>query len=184
MNLPEIIPLLKTGHEFFSIQQKKLNFMLCDFWAWNQSNLIENRTRGILAEFIIKQALNIKNETRTEWDQYDLITEKKIKIEVKSASYIQGWEQSQYSKITFGISKKLGENGNYKRWSDYYIFCLLYEKNQERINPLELNQWKFFVLKTKVLDKELGNQKTIGLKSLLKLNPIECSYADLIKIII
>ena len=79
MNLPKIIVERKTGNEKFTLNENVLDFNLNEFWSWNQSDLIENRTRGILAEFIVKKALNIKNESRVEWDDYDLITEKGTK---------------------------------------------------------------------------------------------------------
>jgi len=97
LKLTEINPERKNGNEYFSFNNRNLDFKLTDFWIWNQSNLIENRTRGILAEFIVKQSLNIENGTRIEWDSYDLITPNGIKIEIKSASYIQSWEQKKYS---------------------------------------------------------------------------------------
>ena len=107
MLLSEINSKPKNGNENFSLNTKNLNFQLSDFWIWNQSNLIENRTRGILAEFIVKKALDIKNETRIEWDSYDLITDDGFKIEIKSAAYIQSWNQSKFSKINFSNLKKI-----------------------------------------------------------------------------
>ncbi|SOU86804.1 hypothetical protein [Tenacibaculum dicentrarchi] len=185
MELQKINTERKKGTENFSFENKNLNFKISDFWIWNQSNLIENRTRGILAEFIVKKALNIKNETRVEWDSYDLKTETGIKIEIKSAAYIQSWEQKKYSNIQFGIAQTIGESNNsennkkLKRWSDFYVFCLLNNKNQETINPIDLNQWTFYVLKTEVLNEQIPTQKTIGLNSLLKLNPIKCNFNEL-----
>ena len=190
MELPEINIQRKTGIEEFYFNNKKLNFQLNEFWIWNQSNLIENRTRGILAEYIVKEALCIKDGLRIEWDSYDLMTNEGKKIEIKSASYIQSWKQEKYSNIQFGIAKTVGEPSNpeydgiFKRWSDYYIFCLLGEKDQKIINPMNLNQWTFYILKTKTINKKLKNQKTIGLNSLLKLNPIECKFDELKTIII
>ncbi len=29
----------------------------------------------------------------------------------------------------------------YRRWSDFYIFCLLDCKDQKTINPMDLSQW-------------------------------------------
>ncbi|MEE9431929.1 MAG: hypothetical protein V3V16_12855 [Melioribacteraceae bacterium] len=189
MKLKEIITEQKSGNECFSLNNQDLDFNLIDFWIWNQSNLIENRTRGILAEFIVKQALNIINDTRIEWDSYDLETENGIKIEIKSASYIQSWKQKKYSEINFGIAPTKGEpinpkyDGKYRRWSDFYVFCLLEHKNQNTIRPMDINQWTFYVLRTEVLDKKKPNQKSIGLNSLLKLKPIKCSFNELKKII-
>ena len=185
MELQEINTERKKGTEKFSFESENLNFRINDFWIWNQSNLIENRTRGILAEFIVKKALNIKKGTRIEWDSYDLETENGIKIEIKSAAYIQSWKQQKYSNIQFGIAPTLGDSSNLeydgkqKRWSDFYVFCLLNNKDQKTINPIDLNQWTFYVLKTAVLDKKIPIQKTIGLNSLLRLNPMKCNFNEL-----
>lgn len=175
----------KTGEEYFEYKKNILDFNLIDFWSWNQSDLIENRTRGVLAEFIVKKALGIKNESRIEWDDYDLVTEKGTKIEIKSAAYIQTWEQKKYSNITFNISKTAGSeenpeyNGKHQRWSDFYVFCLLNCKNQKEINPMNLEQWTFYVLRTETLNEKVGNQKSIGINSLLKLNPKIATYKEL-----
>ncbi len=182
-NIP-IIP--KTGNESFTIQNNPLNFKLADFWSWSQSDLLNNTLRGVLAEFIVKQALNIKSDSRTEWDAYDLKTDNGLKIEIKSASFIQSWRQNSFSKISFGIAPTKGWNPETnqisklsKRQSDLYIFCLLSHKNQNTINPLNMDQWTFYALKTEVLNDKIPKQKTISLNALLKLCPIECSFTDL-----
>ncbi len=182
MELPEIKTKIKLGTEKFCFQNNDLNFDISDFWRWNQSDLIENRTRGILAEFLVKKALGISNEARIEWDAYDLITETGIKIEIKSASYIQSWEQQEYSNIKFNIRRTVDyENSEnvLRRQSDYYVFCLLKTKNQKILNPMDLAQWDFYVLKTEILNEKVGNQKTIGLNPLLKLNPKKCTFSEL-----
>jgi len=189
LTLPKIIAKKKIGNEKFQTENKTLKFKLLEFWSWNQSNLIENRTRGILAEFIIKKALEIESDYRVEWDDFDLISNCGKKLEIKSAAYIQSWEQKKYSDIKFGISPTSGTNdnpkydGTKKRWSDYYIFCLLKNKDQKTINPLDLDQWTFYVLKTEILNKQKPKQQTIGLNPLLKLKPIECEFHELKKII-
>ncbi|WP_189361787.1 hypothetical protein [Algibacter mikhailovii] len=189
MNLPEIISKRKNGTEKFQNENQNLNFKLSEFWSWNQSNLIENRTRGILAEFIVKKALEIDSENRIEWDNFDLITKKSKKLEIKSAAYIQSWEQKKYSEIKFGIAPTVGtkDNPNYdgikRRWTDFYVFCLLKNKDQKTLNPLDLSQWTFFVLETKILNEQKPEQKTIGINSLLELKPIECKFYELKKII-
>jgi len=189
LELQKIITERKKGTENFRFENENLNLKISDFWIWNQSNLIENRTRGILAEFIVKQALNIKDGIRTEWDSYDLKTESGIKIEIKSAAYIQSWDQKKYSNIQFGIAQTIGELGNseydgkLKRWSDFYVFCLLKNKDQNTINPIDLSQWTFYVLKTEILNEKIPTQKTIGLNSLLRLNPIKCNFNELKNVI-
>ncbi|AFC26133.1 hypothetical protein [Saprospira grandis] len=172
----------------FLANSKSLAFKLLDFWKWNQSNLIENRTRGILAEFIVKMALDINSPSRLEWDAYDFETQTekgKVKIEVKSAAYIQAWAQKKLSSISFGIAptKGLLQDGNYsetyKRQADIYIFCLLDHKDQATINPLDMDQWCFYLAPTSLLDKELGPQKSLSLARLKKLGLKAVKYSDL-----
>ena len=176
----------KTGKEKFRTGNKAYDFTVLDFWQWSASNLISNAQRGVLAEYIVAQALGIANSIRNEWDPYDLIIDNKIKIEVKSASYIQSWEQENYSKIIFDIRPTrdfdeyaINSDAECKRRSNVYIFCLLAHKDQETLNPLNLEQWKFYILLTSILDQKLHNQKTITLSSLTKINPIKSNFEDM-----
>ena len=94
---------------------------------------------------------------------------------MKSAAYVQSWKQTRYSTISFDISPKrilLPEN-NYTnekfRPADVYIFCLLHHKDQATINPMNLDQWTFYVVPTKVLEERFPDQKTLSLSSLTRL---------------
>lgn len=73
----------------FHHKSHPLPFTLLDFWRWSCSDLISNATRGILAEYIIAQALGVAKGIRKEWAPYDLLTPEGIRVEVKSAAYIQ-----------------------------------------------------------------------------------------------
>lgn len=181
----------KTGEEFFYLKDVKLDFQLKDFWSWNQSDLLNNALRGILAEYIVATAIEARNEMRIEWDAYDLVTEEGIKVEVKSASYLQSWEQRDLSQISFNISPTkawLRESNEYdsevKRQADVYVFCLLNNDDKVTVDPLNMGQWKFYILATKILNEEKGTQKTIRLNPLLKLNPIETDYRGIKKSIL
>lgn len=177
--LPPDSPFQSAGHT--------LDFSIVDFWAWSQSDLVENRNRGILAEFLVMKALGIERPTRLEWDEVDLITENGIKVEVKSAAYIQSWKQTRFSTISFDISprSKLLPDNNYTnekfRPADVYIFCLLHHKNQATIHPTNLDQWTFYVVPTKVLEEKLKEQKTLSLSTLLYLGFEGVSYEMLHK---
>ena len=60
-----------------------------------------------------------------------------------------------------------------------YVFCVLAHKDKSTVNPLDLSQWEFYVLDTKVLNDKVPKQKTIALSSLLKLNPSQIKYNGL-----
>lgn len=181
----------KTGEEFFYLKNKKLKFQLKNFWSWNQSDILNNALRGMLAEYIVATAIEAKNEIRIEWDAYDLVTEEGIKVEVKSASYLQSWKQTGHSKISFDISPTKGydnEINKYdieiKRQADVYVFCLLKHKDKATVDPLNIDQWEFYIVPTKQLNNEKGTQKRIGLNPLIKLNPILTDYSGIKKAVL
>ncbi|MEH7384528.1 hypothetical protein V7147_03795 [Bacillus sp. JJ1521] len=147
---------------------------ISDFWKWGFSNLLTNSLRGIFAEFLVGAAIGALNQTRIEWDSYDLKYKDK-KIEVKSASYIQAWYKGTLSKVIFNIGPKKKYDYNTNTYSpeavrnaDIYVFCLLKEKNVEIVNPLDTSQWEFYVVPTIKLNQDYPQQKTISLSTLKK----------------
>jgi hypothetical protein len=128
-NLEAIPVQRKTGQENFIAAGSPLNLKLLDFWQWSQSDLLSNATRGVLAEFIVASALGLDKDSRTEGDAYDLKSEKDLKIEIKSAAYLQSWKQKKLSAIKFGIAPTKGWfadtnefSAETKRHADLYIF--------------------------------------------------------------
>ncbi|MBC7812134.1 MAG: hypothetical protein H7175_13350, partial [Burkholderiales bacterium] len=74
-----------------------------DFWAWAYSDILSNANRSVLAEFLVGAALGVLDKPRKEWDAVDLRYREK-KIEVKSAAYLQSWQQKQLSIIRFDFA--------------------------------------------------------------------------------
>ena len=93
----------KTGDESLHLTDHSTEFTLLGFWQWAFSNLVSNAWRGVLAEYIVACDLGVSTGTRTEWDAYDLKTPEGIKVEVKSAAYLQTWKQAAHSKVCFDI---------------------------------------------------------------------------------
>lgn len=175
--LKEIKACPKTGNESLTDNGQKTNYNLLDFWRWSVSDILSNATRGRFAEFVVGTAvgLNPKN-LRDEWDAFDLTTEEGIRIEVKSAAYIQSWNQHSFSTISFSIkparfwdAKTNMSRGEPKRHADLYVFCHLKHKDQDTIDPLKMEQWDFYVLPTYRLDNYERSQSSITLNSLMKL---------------
>ena len=105
---------------------------------------------------------------------------------VKSAFYLQPWHQDKLSKIGFGIQPtRAGDpltnrmEEECKRQADVYVFCILDHRDPQTVDPLDLDQWLFYVIATSVLDDRLGPQKRIGLSSLRRLDPEETDYQGL-----
>ena len=171
----QISPL--TGDENLHHNGQSTGVAVRDFWRWSASDLANNALRGVLAEWIVARALNISKGVRTEWDAYDLVTPNKVSIEVKSAAYLQSWGQNGFSDIQFGIAptRALGENtniyGEAQRQAQIYVFCLLHHQEKSTLDPLNLEQWTFYLLNTQVLNEKLGTQKKLAFARLLELSP-------------
>ena len=156
-----------------------------EFWEWAYDDLLANTTRGVLAEYIVAKALGIHDTKRVEWDQYDLEIDG-VKVEVKSAAYVQTWKQPQLSKIAFGIRPAKGWDArtntsaiSAQRCADVYVFCLLGGEDRERIDALDVAQWTFYVLPTSVLNREVKEQRTIRFGPLKALGAHPCTYDEL-----
>lgn len=175
-----------TGAENFYCGTHEQPFSLLNFWRWGVSNLLDNTTRGLLAEYLVAVAVRAKEPIRREWSAWDLTTPTGIRLEVKCAAYLQNWKQNTHSAIRFGIQATLGwdaDTGKYdsevKRRADYYIFCLFTHKDQKSANPLQLEQWTFWILPSNVLNVHCPGQKSIGLSKLLSLGARQCSWDEL-----
>ncbi|MCB1024606.1 MAG: hypothetical protein KDB79_09460 [Acidobacteria bacterium] len=186
MTLARIQVERKSGKERFIVNNIELQFDLNSFWQWSSSDLVSNALRGVLAEYIVAIAIDADLTVRTEWDSYDLLSPKGLKIEVKSASYIQTWRQERYSSISFGIQPTSKWNpetnrveNEIKRQADVYVFCLLTHKEKESIDPMNLDQWEFYILESKILNEKLCNQKTLSLGTLLRLKPIAVNFSQI-----
>ena len=144
-----------------------------DFWQWAYSDLVGNTDRGTLAEYIVAKAIGDERKTRNSWESCDLTASDGTKVEVKSASFIQSWHQEELTRVQFSIKKTQEWDPRTntfippaKRHADVYVFCLLSETVKDNVNPLNLNQWEFYVLGTREIDRDFGDRKSISLGQL------------------
>lgn len=189
----QAIPLAKlaltrrSGTEALHAGGTPLNATVLDFWRWAFSDLVDNTTRGVLAEFIVALALGtVDRGVREGWSPYDLTTPDGIRVEVKSAAYLQSWGQKRHSAIEFGVTATQAfddEHNTYdserRRQADVYVFALLHHKDKQTVDPLNLDQWNFFVLPTHVLNTHVPTQKNVTLRRLQQLNPIETTFVGI-----
>lgn len=127
-----------------------------------------------------------KLRARSEWTAYDLSTEDGIKVEVKSAAFVQSWHQDRLSTIQFQVRKTQAwdpatnrYNQERRRQADVYVFALLAHQDKLSIDPLDVGQWQFYVLPTSVLDARQRSQHSITLRSLQRLCGAPVSYEGL-----
>ncbi|HEV7767701.1 MAG TPA: hypothetical protein VGQ76_22050 [Thermoanaerobaculia bacterium] len=153
--LEALTPPRRNGCEKLHRGREALSLTVSDFWQWSMSDLVSNLARGRFAEFIVAHALgiNVKVGVRNEWDPVDLTTSDGIKVEVKSSAYLQSWHQKQRSTVAWRLTPTRAWNsatGEYATQSrlqaDVYVLALLAHEEKESLDPLDLDQWCFFVL--------------------------------------
>jgi hypothetical protein len=177
----------KKGSEVFSLAGRELPHDVSSFWRWACSDLVGNSLRGLLAEYLVRAAIGAQTAVRVEWDAYDLQTPTGIKVEVKTSGYLQSWDQKQLSEIAFDIApKRLLDvlTNTYSavpsRPADVYVFAIHKHQDKSTVDPLDVDQWTFYVAPTPLLDARCGAQKTIGLSSLRNLlGPTEVGFLEI-----
>jgi hypothetical protein len=167
----------KSGAEPLHRAGSSLDGSILDFWQWSGSDLLVNTARGQLAEYIVAKALGISTGgVREAWAAFDLSTPEGVKVEVKSASYLQSWFQSKLSAISFSTKPSTAWNpdtskfeGERRRQAEVYVFALLRHEDKATLDPLDITQWEFYPVATAVISRRKGNPSTITLSALQKL---------------
>jgi len=150
------------------------------FRVWATGHLVENRNRGIFAEWLVGTALGVVDPLvpRREWDAADLRYRDRL-IEIKSSGRGQSWPQERPSTIRFDIPKSSqpwdAETNTWvdldppERVASVYVFCCHDPFPATSENVADPSTWHFWVVPTSMLNTKLGNQKTVGTRTLNKL---------------
>jgi len=141
---------------------------IASFRRWAAGNLVENRNRGIFAEWLVGQALQALDghKFRREWDPWDL-QYRKARIEVKASGRSQAWDPPRPSEPSFGVAapkqiwcdktKKWHQNDQGTRPAHVYVFCLHNPVPATNANVADPKTWDFWVIPAQTL----GARKTV-----------------------
>ncbi len=191
MNLGRIETERKSGAEPLHANGSPLGVSLQEFWQWSGSDLICNSQRGVLAEYLVAHALGVDTGVRSEWDAYDLKTDAGVKVEVKASGFVQSWPQEKLSRVGFDIAPKISWDASTNtsatdagRPADVYVFAVHSHIDQVSIDPLNVNQWEFYVLATSVLEQGCSSQRRISLGVLQRLCPRAVTFDGLCEAVV
>ncbi len=173
-----------SGEERFTDTNavEPLPITVLDFWRWSSSDLVGNINRGVLAEYLVASAVAATDRPRDPWAPFDVETPDGVTVEVKSAAYLQAWDQRALSKVQFGVKATRSMTGDpirdavASRRSAVWVFALLHHQKQRSLNPLDVAQWGFYVAPTWFLDQRTRSQHSITLRS-LEASPFGRRYA-------
>lgn len=162
-----------------------------EFWRWAMSDLLGNRNRGILAEYLVGKALgeDALSQPRMEWDCYDLVY-RGCRIEVKSSAYIQTWhtDPEKRSKPSYSVpphecwdARTASNDFARKRHAHIYVFCIFpLDPVDTRRDVLALDAWGFFVTTTAHLEQHITPETaSLGIAAVRKICGLPVTYADL-----
>ena len=169
-----------TENTLFVNGDESLGMTMLDFWKYQYSNIYD--IQEYIAEFIVGKALGINEPmNRDGWTLWD-IDYKGKRIEVKQTSYYHSWQekiangkisQQRTFSITPAFTRYKDSTTAYERQNDIYVFCLNTGTNEAESYPLDMANWEFYVVPTKIInDNCASEQKTISLGKVRKLAPL------------
>ena len=173
---------LLTGNESFDLDGKPIGLKIQDFWRFKYSNiyfLLES-----IAEFLVAKALGLYEPHNADWWTLYDIRYRDFRIEVKETSYYHPWNSNGVvsKQRTFGITmansayENFSSVNKHERQNDIYVFCLNKGNTREESNPLNLNNWDFYIVPTSLINRHCREQKTISLGRIKRLGFLPMPY--------
>ena len=168
-----MVPTRKTGSERLTYAGAPVGPALGDFWAWSVSDLTEHRTRSALAEFIVAAGLGVATDgVRAPAAGSVLATTDGVRVAVRSAAYVQAWRPGRESRIAFDMPRThawdpdTGHSPGVRAEPDVHVFAVLAHAEPATIDPLNADQWVFYVVPAALLRARAGALHTIALPAL------------------
>jgi hypothetical protein len=148
------------------------------------------RHTGKLAECLVAHAIGVTDPPTDACAWYDLThPTTRDTIEVRSSAFLQtdggGYLPPLYDPAFKIAPTQLHDPklrkyaGPRRRWPAVYVFALLAHTDRAIVDPLNVAQWKFYVVPTASLDARSLTQKVIGLAPMKKLAGDPVGYAAL-----
>src|SRR5689334_17487806 len=123
-----------------------------DFWRWAFSDLRDNTTRGILAEFLVSKAVGDAREMRIGWGNFDALAPDGTKIEVKCSAFLQSWTLQRLSGLQFGRLRAREFDADRNELSadvrvraDVFVFAVQAQQDPASYDMLDIGHWEFWV---------------------------------------
>jgi hypothetical protein len=139
-----------------------------DFWRWASSDLRDNTTRGILAEFLVARAVGDARDMRIGWDNFDVLAPGGTRIEVKCSAFLQGWSTRRLSNLRFGQLRAREFDADRNEYSidlrvraEVFVFAVQTQQDPASCDMLDLSHWEFWVAAGSTVRDQAG--KSVGI---------------------
>ena len=160
-----------------------LDASVADFWRWAFSDLRDNVTRGILAEYLVVRAVGDERGIRIGWDNWDAELPDGTTIEVKCFAYLQSWALKEHSRLAFGrltgrafdaTTNQLAADPSVR--ADVFVDCVQTQVDPAVYDMLDLSHWGFWVASAAVVRAHAN--KTVGINWVKSHAEGPFSYSD------
>ena len=138
-----------------------------DFWRWAFSDLRENTTRGILAEYLVAKATGDSRGLRISWDNFDVKATDGTTIEVKCSAFLQSWPQRTHSRLNFARLRARSWNPETNELSleqqvraEVFVFAVQTQRDPDQYDMLNLAHWQFWVVSGTIREQQW---KSVGI---------------------
>jgi hypothetical protein len=145
-----------------------LDASVADFWRWAFSDLRDNTTRGILAEFLVARAVGDERGLRLGWDNFDVEDPDGTAIEVKCSAFLQSWTQKRHSDLVFGRLRARAFDADRNEYgveaqvrADVFVFAVQTQRDPAAYDMLDVSHWEFWVAGANTIREHAG--KTVGI---------------------
>jgi hypothetical protein len=178
--LTPIPPRRLDGGERF----KGLTATVADFWRWAFSDLRDNTTRGVLAEFLVAKAVGDDRGVRIGWDNFDAQAADGTTVEVKCSAFLQSWTQKHHSELVFGRLSAREFDASRNEYSleprvraDVFVFAIQTQRDPSAYDMLDISSWQFWVVDAGTIRERAGKTVGIGWVRQNAIGPL--AYSDL-----
>jgi hypothetical protein len=157
---------------------------VADFWRWAFSDLRDNTTRGILAEFLVARAVGDERGPRAGWDNFDVQAPDGTTIEVKCSAFLQSWTQKRHSDLLFGRLAAREFDAARNEYSvdarvraDVFVFAVQTQREPETYDVLNISHWEFWVIGASTIRQQAA--KSVGINWVRQHATGPLRYSDL-----
>jgi hypothetical protein len=161
-------PGCPCGSEHFRSGGTWLDLTLLDFWRWSESDLLAAPTRARLVEFVVAALLGVRTPKPRSDRSPDLLTADGTAVRVKSASAVTVEGRRDPGKVHFSpLPWRAPRRGpsvpaTVPR-SRAHVFVVIGNAEPADVNPLDLDQWRFYVPSTARLEEKMKRQRALSL---------------------
>ena len=160
------------GNEPLSVGGHETALTVNDFWRWSFSDFSDFSTRDAFSEFLVASSLSLTvdgnaRQRRVRTLLWSPVGTAGVRVNARTAAYVQSDEAEQPDHIIFVIPKKPD--------CDAYLFCV-FKGMANAESPLDTDLWDFYALCSSTLDGRASESGYVTLPALMGLNPVWSNY--------